>query len=348
MTAVARSGEATRLSWRWSVAIATLVGFLLRLLPMGATPLWRDELAQIEAAMSPSLFAAIRDHIGAAPLDYLGTRLGVTLAGDPLVGARGWSLLVGSLAVPFAFLAGRAWFGARAGYASMLLVALSPFLVYYSTEARYYALAVTLALVNVWALRERRWIVYAASAAAGLLTIYSFLPILVVSGAYLLYSRAWRGIAGLVFAGLAFLPWAAYALPGELGLQHDGQRHGLIESASYALVALHGLGGPLLPGIALAALSLAGAVIALRRWRESWLLAAAAAAVMVGMWWMTHSAGYFWVPRQTILVLPLLLLLAAGGWSTLRTRPAVATAALYGALLVPSLGAVVSGGVGMR
>lgn len=348
MSGAARSLERQRISWRWSVALATLAGFLLRVLPIGATPLWRDEIAQIDAAMSPSMFAAIRDHIGAAPLDYLGTRLAVTLAGDPLVGARVWALLAGSLSVPFAFLAGRAWFGARAGYAAMALVALSPFLIYYSTEARFYALAVTLALVNFWALRERRWILYATSAAAGLLTMYSFVPILVVSGAYLLYSREWRGIAGLAFACLAFVPWAAYALPGELGLQYDWERHGLPESAGYALVAQHGLGGPLLLGISLATLSLAGAVIALRRWHGSWPLAAAACAVMVTVWWMTYNSGYFWVPRQTILVLPVLFLLAAGGWSTLRTGPAVTSAGLYAALLMSSLVTVVTGTVGMR
>ena len=97
------------------------------------------------------------------------------------------------------------------------LVTLSPMLIFYSTEARAYALMTTLALGSTLALLqalERRqagwWIAYAALSCAGLYTHYTVVFVLVAQFAWAFATRraARRALlAASAAAAVAFLPW---------------------------------------------------------------------------------------------------------------------------------------------
>src|SRR5919109_2685176 len=76
------------------------------------------------------------------PLYYLLAWLWSKLFGTGEVGLRSLSALIGTLTVPAAFLAAREISSARAGLVTAALVAVNPYLVWYSQEARSYALFV--------------------------------------------------------------------------------------------------------------------------------------------------------------------------------------------------------------
>ena len=85
-----------------------------------------------------------------------------------------------------AFAAGQRFFGRLGGIAAAVLFALSPFLIYYSTEARMFALAGLLALLALYlahrALDDRRWwLAVGATLALGMWNYYYaafiFLPV---------------------------------------------------------------------------------------------------------------------------------------------------------------------------
>ena len=65
-------------------------------------------------------------------------------------GVRSLSLIAGAATVPVAYLAGRELSGVRAGLVAAALVAVSPFLVFYSQEARAYALLTLLGALSFW------------------------------------------------------------------------------------------------------------------------------------------------------------------------------------------------------
>ena len=65
------------------------------------------------------------------------------------VGLRSLSALIGTLTVPVAYVVGAQLVSRRSGLAAAALVAVSPLLVYYSQEARPYALAILLGGLSV-------------------------------------------------------------------------------------------------------------------------------------------------------------------------------------------------------
>ncbi len=84
------------------------------------------------------------------PLHYLLAWGWGSLFGLGEAGVRSLSLLAGAATVPVAYLAGRELSGVRAGLVAAALVAVSPFLVFYSQEARAYALLTLLGALSFW------------------------------------------------------------------------------------------------------------------------------------------------------------------------------------------------------
>ena len=332
------------------LALVALVGLALRASTIASSPLWLDELLQIQVASLDlsEIPAGVRAHAAAAPLDYLGTRLSMTLVQDPVIGPRLWPLLFGTLSIPAAFFAGRAWFDNRAGITAAVLMAGSPILVYYSTEARFYSLAVFLALVNVWALRSRRWMAYGISATAGIYTMYVFACLLAVGAAHLLRERQWAGVGALVVAGIAFVPWGVYALPTQMGITYEWDSPDLPIALGFALVSLTGIAAPIIVGGILSLIAMALSLIGMFRGRATWPLSTAAALIAIVMWVGVTRAHYFWAPRQVLLSLPLLLLLVAGGAGLTSERVRLISLAAYGILSGIPMAIVLAGGVGIK
>ena len=210
---------------KWGIVVLLLGAALARFWGIGAKGLWLDEIMTVQKASMGygEMLGAIREHDAHPPLyqsvEWLWLRLG---RGDGF--ARVPSAAAGVAAVWLAYLLARRWFGRRAGLLAGALTGFSYFQVYYSQEARLYALVAPLALGQVYLLlrilhqRGRAhwgwWAGYGALALAGL---YAYaLCILTIGACALVYvgltwrRRRWqlgRFVLVHVVVGLLFLPW---------------------------------------------------------------------------------------------------------------------------------------------
>jgi mannosyltransferase len=141
----------------WPVAAATLAAFALRV-GLAHGDLWGDEAASTMLSLRPlgemlRTLASAEPH---PPLFPLLLKAWIRLAGTEEVALRFPSIAAGTLAVPVAAALGRD-LGPRVGATAALLVAISPFLLWYTTEARMYGLAALgAALSFFWFLRLLR------------------------------------------------------------------------------------------------------------------------------------------------------------------------------------------------
>ena len=183
-------------TWRYWLLIAILLlAFGLRLQRLGADSLWYDETVTVHLAgrSVPALVAHTARDIH-PPGYYLLLHGWARLAGLSEFSAAFLSLLFGVLLVALAYRLGRAVFGVRAGLLAALLVALSPFNLWYSQEVRMYTLGAVLGmalLILVAGLLGelgesrgdppswRRLLAYALCGAAGLWVLYYFAFLLV-------------------------------------------------------------------------------------------------------------------------------------------------------------------------
>lgn len=171
------------------IIAATLGGFGLRLYRLGAGSLWYDETVSALLASRP--VPALIAHTAAdihPPGYYLLLRFWRGLAGGGEFSLCFFSLFFGVLLIPTAYALGRRFAGRASGVWSALLVAVSPYNVWYSQEARMYTLAAFLGMVVLWcALRfytgegggNRALFGYVFAAAAGLYVLYYFSFLLV-------------------------------------------------------------------------------------------------------------------------------------------------------------------------
>jgi 4-amino-4-deoxy-L-arabinose transferase-like glycosyltransferase len=161
------------------------------------------------------------------PLYYLLAWLWSHLFGVREVGLRSLSALFGTATIPVAYLAGRELIGRRAGLVVAAIVAVSPILVWYSQDARAYALLVLLSTAALlFFLRARRsgsardlgcWAAFSALALAT--HYFAFFP-LAIEAAWLLATarprrRVLWAVGGVALAGLALAPIALHQARGK-------------------------------------------------------------------------------------------------------------------------------------
>jgi mannosyltransferase len=156
------------------------------------------------------------------PLHYGLAWLAVQAGGDTIALVRLPSLVLGTATVPLIFFLGRRIGGDRVGLLAALLMTLSPFAIFYSTEARGYGTLMALVTLSALALiraveGEGRgwWIVYALSSCAALWTHYTAVFVLVAQAVWAAWTHR-ELLRGLVLTQVAiavgYLPW----LPGFL------------------------------------------------------------------------------------------------------------------------------------
>ena len=145
------------------------------------------ETASTPAAAGFAAALAVRDHV---PLLYWLTTAALRLLPEHEVTLRLVSALAGVLAVPLLVALGRVVRLPRAGLWAALLLAVSPFAIRYSQEARHYALLLLFGLLATVLLlralgrdRRRDWLAYGVAAALGLMTHYSAWLLLLAQGA---------------------------------------------------------------------------------------------------------------------------------------------------------------------
>ncbi len=139
-------------SW---IAGITLLGAALRLYRLGSQSLWVDEAITFIIAQGPLSEVALARGwlVGMHALYYVIVHF-IMFAGQSEVVLRLPSVVFGSLSIPLLYLVARRWFGTAAGVASGLLLAISPFHLFYSQEARPYAALLFFALLSIYCLQR--------------------------------------------------------------------------------------------------------------------------------------------------------------------------------------------------
>jgi 4-amino-4-deoxy-L-arabinose transferase-like glycosyltransferase len=194
---------------------------VLRCFRLGEQSLWIDEVLTWYSAggVVPLGWTELRENVH-GPLYSLLLHAWTRIAGDAEWAMRAPSALFGTLTVPaMAWLAHR-WLGREAAIPAAWLTACSPFLIWYSQEARNYALLILCACLASAALiglgrrlRGAETLAYLAAAAAGLLSNLSFVLLAPVHLWWWIRPRAERAARlrrlGIVAAGLALItsPW---------------------------------------------------------------------------------------------------------------------------------------------
>ncbi len=223
-----------------ALVLVCVVGAVLRFATLDVQSLWYDEAvtAQLMALDLSGLLNAIPDSESSPPLYYLLGWLWTHVFGTGEVGLRSLSALIGTATTPVVWALGRQVGGDRAGLVAAAIVAVNPLLVWFSQEARAYALLVLLAALAalLWlrALdrpspgRAAAWGVVAALAVAT-----HYYAIFLVGPMAVWLGLAWpRDARARVAAGLAPLGLALVALaPLALGQRANDSASFIRESA---------------------------------------------------------------------------------------------------------------------
>jgi mannosyltransferase len=215
----ARAAPRLRVSPVWIVGVLTLVAFALRVAGMGES-LLGDELFTHEIAGRSSLgdvIDGVQSDLEITPPLYFILAWAAGKLGDQLWLLRVPSLLAGTALVPLVYVVGRRTVGRSAALLGTAMAALSPFMVFYSTEARAYALMTflvllsTLALLNALDGRGRGWwALYAAASCAAMYSHYTAGLVLAPQAAWALWAHRDRWRVLLLANGVAalgFVPW---------------------------------------------------------------------------------------------------------------------------------------------
>jgi mannosyltransferase len=210
-----------RLPAWWPLAALTLLAAVLRLSTLDLQSFWYDEAFTPVHVLHAGLVATLRSVVhteNSPPLWYVLEWADARVLGTGEVALRLPSALAGIATVPVAWAIGHELSGRRAAIVCAALVAVNPLFVWYSQEARVYALFVLTAalamLCFLRALREptpRRMAAFALTAALALLTHYFAVFLLAPMALWLLWDRHTRRAAlaatgVLVLVGVALLP----------------------------------------------------------------------------------------------------------------------------------------------
>jgi hypothetical protein len=238
-------GPAVR--WRWDVAakvaVVLALGLALWLRFWTPSPLWLDEALTVDISRAPldQIPALLRDD-GAPPLYYYMLHFWMEVFGQGNLAVRSLAGVLGVINIPVAWLTGyrvgaRWWAqdsmsqgereearrrGRATAWAVTLLLASSPFVIYYDTEARMYGFVILLGTLAILAymslLRSpNSWkaLGLAVVMSAALYCHYWVLYSAAVGGVGTAWC-AWKGpyqracryaLGAFVVAGLSFLPW---------------------------------------------------------------------------------------------------------------------------------------------
>jgi uncharacterized membrane protein len=204
-----------------------LAGFGVRSAGLGADSLWYDET--VSAFLAGQDVAALVAHTARdihPPGYYLVLHAWVRVAGDSEFTLAFLSLVWGILLCALTYRLARRLLGKRVAGWALMLVALSPYNVWYSQEVRMYTLAAVLGVLVVWsgsAMVTKHHLLavagYVLCAATGLYVLYYFaFLLLALNGlflAHLTHRRAWRTLATWIAAQAAvvvlYAPWVPIA-----------------------------------------------------------------------------------------------------------------------------------------
>ena len=156
-----------------------VVALALRFYRLTGRSLWLDEIFTAKAAhlADPAqVIAFAQADIDQMPLFYEFTWL-LRPFGDGAFVLRLQSVVAGTLAVLAVFMLARKLFGLRTAVISAVLMAVMPYAVWYSQEARNYALFMLLSTLQIYfaytSIKRARWFDWAGLAAFTILNLYT-------------------------------------------------------------------------------------------------------------------------------------------------------------------------------
>lgn len=356
---------------RGSLLVLTWAAFLLRVVHLDRQSLWRDEVDAIRFSswsIAELIWGLFRTgHNG--PLFFLLLRPWREVAGNSEFALRYPSALLSTLAIPLGFaLARQLGFSRRAGLLLGLLLATSPYLIWYGQEAKMYALL--LALVSLAFIAYLKAL---AGAGAGwwaifvMVTTISFyvhilspLMLIVYSIVALLHPFRWRQhrrgwLVSMACLTLPYVPLALWQLPLLLRGFYSGHPFYSLKEQTFTLLQLYSGGlvrfaGPLavllVVFLALCGLFLAekrrglivtpsGGKIKLNPARR--VVLAAWILVPPGVVYLISLRVQVFEDRYLIYITPAFYLLVAAGLLLVRQYTRLVAAFCLGALLVINL-----------
>jgi uncharacterized membrane protein len=153
-----------------------LFGFILRLFQLGDDILWYDEVG-VYSVTKVKTFAEIvfivRSHVMAMPLDYLITWM-ISHLGTSNAILRFPSVVWGTLTLPICYVFFKQLSDTKSALFGTLLLAISPFHIQYSQELRFYASLTFFYILSTYDLLEaiknpcmKRWLVFTITTIIG-------------------------------------------------------------------------------------------------------------------------------------------------------------------------------------
>jgi hypothetical protein len=204
----------------------TVIGVVLRVI-VARQSIFGDELSTywiveqhgLGGVVSLIYGSAAIHHAEITPPMYFVAAWFTTRLGHALVWLRAPSLIAGTLTIPVIYMLGTKLADRRAALVATALATLSPFMIFYSTEARAYGvlmllvagstLAMLLALENG---RRRWWAAYALCTCAGVYTHFTCLFVFAAQFGWLLWAHR-EAVRPALIANLCalagMLPWTA-------------------------------------------------------------------------------------------------------------------------------------------
>jgi mannosyltransferase len=289
----------------WAAAMAAAASLALGLYQLGQPSLWVDE-ASTYAAVSRSYGALVLEHHW---IYYSLMKPWTALAGTSEVALRLPSVIIAAVACALLVVLGNRLLGRPIGSIAGVVLALNPFVVQWSQQARSYSIVLLLSIVvtAAWAYMRaadstRRWALY--TAALGLFVLVQPLSAGLMAAAQFAAARGFR--LRIVMSGVAVVLATSLFL---LGVAERDSKGGTLVwnvdptlgSISHAVVEL---GGAMGVGVVLAGIGL----VVVRRER---LLLAAWAVLPLALSIAATPVGKIFVDRYLIVSTPAFALLVA-------------------------------------
>jgi mannosyltransferase len=143
----------------WLVVVLVVVASVIRILVINDQSYWQDEALTAYEAGLPfgAMIHTVLHFETTPPLYFVAIWIWGHLFGTGEIALRSFSTLAGIALVPIAYLAARELASRRAGVIAAALVAVNPFMIWYSQEARSYMLVAALSgAAFLWFIRARR------------------------------------------------------------------------------------------------------------------------------------------------------------------------------------------------
>ncbi|GIK42211.1 MAG: hypothetical protein BroJett011_60440 [Chloroflexota bacterium] len=249
--------------------LITWVAFLLRTVNLAGQSLWRDEVDAIRFSNwpLPQLVAGLFQEGHNGPLFFLGLRFWRNVGGNSEFALRYPSALLGALAVPLGFvLARQLGFGRRVALLLGILLATSPYLVWYGQEAKMYTLLLALVALAFIAYRKaltssptlplegrgrKNWVWWLVFVVATTLSFYTHIlaPLMLVVYGLVAWlhpaewRRHWRGwLVSMGCLTLPYLPLALWQAPLWWNTFQSGHPFYPLDKQIYTLLQLYSSG----------------------------------------------------------------------------------------------------------